>query len=329
MIEDYWPSISSIDSWKILLTIFLVINFKSLPFVFHYRIFRPIIHSLFRKKQSHQFLSDHAQHKESPLVFRPCITTTYTPLLEADYNLHKSNSTYFTDLDASRSHLLSYLCHYGITIVDQELTAEGKHGMMAAIIGSVTTSFKKEIKIFQQYEVWSRILTWDRKWLYIVTHFVRKGTVKQDIHTETGKFPRTCAPHKVNSKDNSAQPVVFATSVSKYVFKKGRLTVPPERLLRTSGLLGDMGNGEEAHTQNQGSQLKSVDSQADKENEHVADLELGQSTEKERLRGLRYAESWDELEPLHGELLRGNETSSSIKAIGHFSDLAGYGISYK
>lgn len=83
--------------------------------------------------------------------------------------MHKSNSTYFTDLDASRSYLLSALCYDGLVTVDRELAAEGKKGMLAAIIGSVTTSFKKEIRIFQEYEVWSRILTWDRKWLYIVT----------------------------------------------------------------------------------------------------------------------------------------------------------------
>ena len=97
------------------------------------------------------------------MVFLPFITTTHAPLFECDYNLHKSNSTYFTDLDASRSHLLSALCYTGFRRADRELTAEGKSGMLAAIIGSVTTSFKREIPIFQQYEVWSRILTWDQK----------------------------------------------------------------------------------------------------------------------------------------------------------------------
>lgn len=55
--------------------------------------------------------------------------------------MHKSNSTYFTDLDASRSYLLSALCYDGLVTVDRELAAEGKKGMLAAIIGSVTTSF--------------------------------------------------------------------------------------------------------------------------------------------------------------------------------------------
>jgi hypothetical protein len=233
-------------------------------------------------------------------------------MLEADYNLHKSNSTYFTDLDASRSHLLSYLCYIGVSVVDQELTAEGKHGILAAIIGSVTTSFKKEIRIFQQYEVWSRILTWDKKWLYIVTHFVQKGSVKHKCFVTnmlSGEHKcENCGDFARNSNRASAmRPVIFATSVSKYVFKKGRFTVAPERLLRASGLLGEIDRmGGEA-----------MDGTA-----------IAQAVENQRLNGLKYAKAWDELGSLHTEFAGDHETGDCIPAIGHFDDISGYGLSY-
>ncbi|CDM32766.1 unnamed protein product [Penicillium roqueforti FM164] len=332
MIEWLWSSIQSFGLWKFLLAIFLVVNLKTLPLVFHYRIFRPIIQNFLTKKRSHH-VSIRCKDKNLPLVFLPCVTTTYTPLLEADYNLHKSNSTYFTDLDASRSHLLSYLCCRGVSLVDQELVAGGRRGIMAAIIGSVTTSFKMEIRIFQQYEVWSRILTWDQKWLYIVTHFVQKGSVKQiDLVTHTlstGSISGGCArAESENSRDKPARPVIFATSVSKYVFKKGRLTVAPERLLRASGLLGESRKMGYLPAQHQGLRPRSVEATMNNINENGA-IEIGQVIEKERLKGMKYANAWAELDPLHEELLGESETSDCVPTIGHFGDIAGYGISYR
>jgi hypothetical protein len=313
--------------------LYLQVASSSKLIILKYRIFRPIIQSFFRRKTSHQ-LSIRYQDKDLPLVFLPCITTTYTSLLEADYNLHKSNSTYFTDLDASRSHLLSYLCHRGVFVVDQELVAEGNRGIMAAIIGSVTTSFKKEIRIFQQYEVWSRILTWDRKWLYIVTHFLQKGSVKQiDLDTHKISMGNTFGNCGVTtksqkSKEKPVQPVVFATSVSKYVFKKGRLTVAPERLLRASGLLGKGDKTGESPAQCQDHGMESTEAIMGKKTDDVSDLEIGQAIEKERLRGMKYAKAWAELDTLHEELLREHEISDCVPIIGSFSDIAGYGISY-
>ncbi|OJJ02016.1 hypothetical protein ASPVEDRAFT_131453 [Aspergillus versicolor CBS 583.65] len=322
--------IGLLDPWKATTIILLVLNLKCLPFVWHYRIFSPIIRAACRHKlgvrHPVQPLNDHADvtvnaSKGTPTVFLPFITTTHAPLLECDYNLHKSNSTYFTDLDASRSHLLSTLCYSGLRAVDHELIAEGKAGMLAAIIGSVTTSFKREIPMFRQYEVWSRILTWDQKWLYIVTHFVQKGSIKP------GRFVAGSAPHM--GRDTAGQSpenihqhqqpqqkqkpaFVYATSVSKYVFKKGRMTIPPERILRASGLVH-----------------QALDN----------DVDLGISIprfrysgepdgslnviEKQRLRGLQFADAWAKLDVLHDELLTTNEEIDEVVAVGQCGDIAG------
>ncbi|GFF40549.1 hypothetical protein IFM46972_06251 [Aspergillus udagawae] len=301
--------LASINLWKVATIILLALNVKCLPFVWHYRIFNPLVRAAWRRFRSCPQPAVVPDSK-TPTVFLPSITSTYAPLFECDYNLHKSNSTYFTDLDASRSYLLSALCYDGLVTVDRELAAEGKKGILAAIIGSVTTSFKKEIRIFQEYEVWSRILTWDRKWLYIVTHFVQKGSAKS-VGYLTAKSTRLDSKSSIGeSKCSSSQPVIFATSISKYVFKKGRFTIPPERLLRASGLLRQDQKGEE----------KGV-ARPTNVQEHTSDSGVPDDIESERLKGMIYAESWNQLDSLHDELLKKDESINGVLAINHVGDI--------
>src|SRR5450432_1739999 len=101
-----------------------------------------------------------------PLLFQPIITRTHSPLMECDYNFHKSNSTYFTDLDVTRSNICCSLFRDGIrqlefhpelVIGPDGVPAKGKWGIM---LGAVHCSFKKEIKPYEGYEMWSRILCW-------------------------------------------------------------------------------------------------------------------------------------------------------------------------
>lgn len=318
--------LGSANLWKLATICLLLVNIKCLPLIWHYRILSPLVRAAWRKCRYPTLLPN--LNIKTPTVFLPFITTTYAPLLECDYNLHKSNSTYFTDLDASRSHLLSCLCFQGLRALDHDLTVEGKRGMIAAIIGSVTTSFKKEIRIFQQYEVWSRILTWDRKWLYIVTHFVQKGSVSPRGFA-MDKLPRGQNSENIagsgnvseGGRVNPGQPVVFATAVSKYVVKKGRFTVPPERLLRASGLLGD------GVSPDPGMEVKDMEG-PECQKDHVNGSDVRDIIEKERLKGLKYAESWAELESLHDEFLGEEEATNGVVALGRLNDIAGGGFSF-
>ncbi|KNG81804.1 hypothetical protein ANOM_009062, partial [Aspergillus nomiae NRRL 13137] len=164
-------------------------------------------------------------------VFVPYSVTSRTPILETDYNFHKSNSTYFSDLDISRTALVTRLYTPGIRTVSKELDAElgeaarreGKkppaHKNMYVALGSVFCSFKREIKPFELYEIETKVIAWDRKWMYVLSFFLR--------------------PAKAGGKRS-----LFATAVSKYVVKKGRLTVPPERVLRASGWLPERPEGD-------------------------------------------------------------------------------------
>lgn len=159
--------------------------------------------------------------------------TSRTPLLEIDYNLHKSNSTYFTDLDVSRSALVSRLYSPGVGIISKELDQEflaaaqkagkgvPKRKPIIIVLGSVYCSFKREIKPFELYEMHSKVIGWDRKWMYILTSFMRPA-----------------------SKPGGPK-ALLATALSKYVVKKGRLTIQPERILRSAGYLPPRPDGTE------------------------------------------------------------------------------------
>ena len=169
-----------------------------------------------------------------------------------DYNFHKSNSTYFQDLDVSRMHHLACLMRLGLHRAHfrnaPDRPNEWDEGKFRIMFGGVTCTFKKEIQPYQSYEIWTRVLSWDQKWLYLVCHIVKKGAVKPKGYTlQPGR-------KKVKSTDNfsdhangsangfinegkETHPAVLAVSVAKYVFKRGRKTIPPENALRVAELL--------------------------------------------------------------------------------------------
>lgn len=157
----------------------------------------------------------------------------------------ETNSSYFTDVDIARIHLICTLFAVGI---------EKQRGGTAAItgakgpafgvaLGAVSCSFRREIKPYQEYEMWTRILSWDCKWLYVVTHFVKKGAVVPNVYTlypsqaKRESWERRGSDDSVSSTDSNAQSAIFATALSKMVFKKGRMTISPKDMLRLSGLL--------------------------------------------------------------------------------------------
>ncbi|KAK3296701.1 uncharacterized protein B0H64DRAFT_390101 [Chaetomium fimeti] len=218
---------------RILLTFFILLNWKSMPLAWTVRVFHSFIYHALRRPKT---LPQRA-------LFQYSITSSRTSLLETDYNIHKSNSTYFADLDVSRSHLVTHLLGPGLPIIGANATNKLVRDKQGAVVkgslgvglGAVFCSFRKEIAPLQGYEMWSRLLAWDRKWLYIVTHFVIKGKVrpnggwsgkgKRRAGAENGKLPEDFGKY------------VIATAVSKYVFKLGRFTVHPALVIEASKLL--------------------------------------------------------------------------------------------
>ncbi|CRK48685.1 hypothetical protein BN1723_008132, partial [Verticillium longisporum] len=159
----YWPAATSFLSWRNLAVLFAVANLKSLPFMWFLRFLRAFVRRL----------TDRAPNKHlSPrCLFLPAISGTWSPALECDYNLHKSNSTYFTDMDMSRG-------NFSLVLFSKPFNPIPGPKHFTMILGGTTCIWRREIKPYQAYELWTRIISWDDKWLYVVTHFVRASKFK-------------------------------------------------------------------------------------------------------------------------------------------------------
>lgn len=251
------------------------------------------------------------------MLFHHAITTTHASLPECDYNLHKSNSTYFSDLDVSRSQLVTHLLQPGLAAVaDNARTrcvanrdGDVVRGGLGIGLGAVFCSFRREVAPLQGYELWTRVLAWDRKWLYIVTHFVVKGKVRPaawDGGAGAGWFgplrPRTEAALR-DGEGEGFDKYVIATAVSKYVFKVGRFTVHPTILMEKSGLLPERLGGWRTGPNEVG------DEEAD-----LGDFEVGEGgewdwkrVEHQRREGMKYAEKFAGLDGLNGQFDGGED----------------------
>ena len=185
------------------------------------------------------------RHLRPDALFSPIVTRTHSSVMEIDYNLHKSNSTYFSDVDIACIRLLLHLCagsmrklsdntHTRI-ILDPRSQKPIKR-RMSIVVGSVQCTFKREITCFQDFEMWSHILTWDRKWLYVATHFVAPEATASASSSVDAELSQSW--QETESRKRRFQgPCIYATAVSKYVFKLGRLSVHPALVLEHAGLL--------------------------------------------------------------------------------------------
>lgn len=330
---------------RILLAVYVVLNWKNMPFMWTVSRVLPsayphilrlpnllTMHALFfffaPEKQYRvwgsiirQYLPFlRPQKLDTPMLFHYAITSTYTSLLETDYNLHKSNSTYFSDLDVSRSHCVSHLLKPGMQAISANavtqcvLDKQGQvvPGGMGIGLGAVFCSFRKEIAPFQGYEMWTRVLCWDRKWLYLMTHFVVKDKVRPAKWDSAGNFGKTrtaASSSSLKEGGETWEKYVIATAVSKYVFKVGRFTVHPTILMEQSGLLPERPGGWRYGPDEVGDEsedLGEVDLEAE-------DGWTWQRVEHQRREGMKFASQFAGLDGLNG-LFDGGEKG----ALGRF-----------
>jgi hypothetical protein len=207
---------------------------------------------------------------------------------------HKSNSTYFTDFDVARSYHICSLFRMGLKVWGDKLSfinpqtrkEHGTESFFLALAG-VGFTFHRAIQPRQEYEICTRVLSWDNKWLHLISHFVEKGACDpaylsdqqqhhHDLEMKTGELGES---QTVNYGTDS-QSVVFATGIAKIVLKKGRETIPPAQFLRDCGLLPHQGNNA-AHGSNCRESENSEDQNLSK---------IRETIENRRARGHRIAE---------------------------------------
>lgn len=220
-------------------------------------------------------------------------------MYECDLNLHKSNSTYFSDLDIARTHLICHLFKHSLRT---------RRSMYVALAG-VSCLFRREIKPFEKYEVVNRVLGWDKKWVWVVSHFVQLG----------GKLEASKGGEKPQRK-------IFASALSKYVFKMGRITVKPEELLNECKLLPPR----PAAAASTGTQTDVVLREGKMSEEELLELLdaapalleradeywTWERVEAERVRGCQIAQCMLGLDQLEGEIRGGEE--EGLAKVGNF-----------
>ncbi|KAF2016473.1 hypothetical protein BU24DRAFT_422817 [Aaosphaeria arxii CBS 175.79] len=305
--------------WRIIAILLALGNLKSLPFVWHLRFFRAFLYQLYLQP--------------TPIppqaLFDPIITTSRTSILETDYNIHKSNSTYFADFDISRTHLFTAIIRNGIK-KNSRLYGKGKkaetlgreegpRGKHYIALGGVSCLFKKEIPPLAKYEMWTRLLCWDRKWFYLVTHVVKPGVGKP---SKFSLQPWRKGEAAIEGEDDEKvrqklQGAIYATSLAKYVIKRGRITVPPEQALIDAEMVPAKPEGWVYQGLVDGDAVANGDAESVLPKKPESDEWNWDIIEAERLRGLKFAENFAGLDGLH-EVFDGGKDG----ALGEYPDLA-------
>ncbi|KAG0646681.1 putative thioesterase [Hyphodiscus hymeniophilus] len=332
------------NRWRTVAVLFALCNIKNLPFVWHFRFFQAAFVHTFKPRPIPQ---PESASDAFPL-FLPVITSTRAPVLECDFNVHKSNSTYFTDLDVSRTHLIGLLGAPGLSAYHERRRTQGEKRLLLAL-GGVACFFHKEIKPYEAYEMWTRVLCWDHKWVYVVTHFVKKGSVKPDGYlmqpngqgwwssfTDPQKIKAQKATESEGSVNGAEKKDIFAFSIAKYVYKSGRLTIPPELVFQRCGVLPskpeDSEPGPPSSIEDSGLIEQSMANGTDTPGTPESFDEVLQSSltptearskgwtwamvEKERQRGMEIAKLFGDMDQLKGEF-----TGDSRPALGAYRDL--------
>jgi hypothetical protein len=241
--------------------------------------------------------------------------------------MHKSNSTYFSDMDISRTHLFTAIIRNGIrknsrlggasksAVAGAVGATEGTRGKHYIALGGISCLFKKEILPYQKYEMWTRLLCWDRKWFYLVTHLVKPGVERPGSATlQPWRKARTATGKEADKE--ALMKAVHATAIAKYVIKRGRVTVPPEQALVDADMVPLKPEGwvyqgetrENGHANGDGDDVLPKAVKAKDWNWDVI--------EAERLKGLVVAQKFAEMDGMH-EFFDGGKDG----VLGEFADL--------
>ena len=223
--------------------------------------------------------------------------------------------------------------------------AATKPGNLLIALGGNSCHYHREIPPYTRFEIWTRVLSWDRKWLYVVSHFVEEGAFRPEkyiLQPRKGSRSKGWVGKGESGESLSEEErktklrgKVYASSVSKYVVKKGRLTIPPELVLARSEMLPPRPAGAPS-TFNTGYMPPKLENQkaesADGSSSGTLDVLEGslfskdeedgewtwENCEAMRLRGLKLAQHFDALDGLR-DVFDGGEKG----AMGIYTDLIG------
>ncbi|KAF9426973.1 hypothetical protein BGZ76_002524 [Entomortierella beljakovae] len=137
-----------------LILLVVLLNIKSLPGVFHAKMFLRII--------AVQLYS--IRHRQGFRI-KPTDTSIVRERVwvdDLDLNFHFSNSSYGKNCDYAR-------VKFVISLLGPSVLPLHPNRKIAFALGGNQMWFKKEITLFQSYEIRTRLLTWNQKW-FILEH---------------------------------------------------------------------------------------------------------------------------------------------------------------
>ncbi|KAJ6590603.1 hypothetical protein DFH09DRAFT_976043 [Mycena vulgaris] len=214
----------------------------SIPFSWHFRLFRPLVllnirllgfkaRLLFHPKEKRYELEQSWLNNLYPLGIDPfareVVYKTWASLDDCDFRLHVSNSSYAKNLDACR-------LKSAVASLPGFIRAGGWIGL-----GGLHFLFLSEIPLFARVEQRVRFASWDNKWMYVIVRVVTLPSTdqrKKARSTSNQDIPARDFPGKF--QPNSVEPdgaIVHCIAISDMVMKIGRVTVPPAVALACEG----------------------------------------------------------------------------------------------
>ena len=102
---------------------------------------------------------------------------------DLDFNAHVNNGRYLTLADIGRVH---WFVRTGVLAVARQQKA-------LPVIGDAIAKFRKDLRVFQSFEIQTRMIGWDDKWGFLEHRFVRKDRVIGVVAVR-GVFRRSDGP---------------------------------------------------------------------------------------------------------------------------------------
>ena len=84
---------------------------------------------------------------------------------DLDFNLHMNNGRYLTLMDLGRVDLL----------VRSGLVRQMRRRRWGGVVASVAVRYRRPLNLFQRYELRTRLLGWDERWVFLEQRFTRRG----------------------------------------------------------------------------------------------------------------------------------------------------------
>lgn len=216
---------------RVLFGLLVITNIRSTPFAWHIRVLFPAFQAVFRARN---WLSRaKPEHLTIPEI-KPQVKLHTLPigkdifqdisshnliatLDECDWNGHLSNSSYSRSLDYTR------MAHNSPRFL--KMYYDG--GWVA--LGGSGFNFHREIPMLARYTIHMSLEAWDDKWLYVVGRFVAPAKNNRK-NAASASTPKNAITEMVNDGET-----LYCTSISRYVAKSGRRTIPPWLTIATSG----------------------------------------------------------------------------------------------